>query len=144
LARIPEEHIERLKQEVSLQRLVEARGIELCYCPRTERARTGLPMKVVCVTMFVAACYLLYFGSGMLLVAPGYPGERYLASARILYGVMPVLASAVLLTTTGWLWSRSGASISVKRAITNAFSLAVAAIILFWIGLLIAAGIRQG
>ena len=29
MARIPEEEIERLKREVSLQRLVEARGIEL-------------------------------------------------------------------------------------------------------------------
>lgn len=29
MARIPDEEIERLKQEVSLQRLVEAQGIEL-------------------------------------------------------------------------------------------------------------------
>ena len=29
MARIPDEEIERLKREVSLQRLVEARGIEL-------------------------------------------------------------------------------------------------------------------
>ena len=29
MARIPDEEIERLKQEVSLQRLVEARGVEL-------------------------------------------------------------------------------------------------------------------
>jgi ABC-type transport system involved in cytochrome bd biosynthesis fused ATPase/permease subunit len=89
-----------------------------------------MPRKVVCVALFVAACCLLYFGWGMLLVVPGYPGERYLASARILYGVISVLASAALLTTTGWLWRRSGASVSV--------------IILFWIGLLIVAGIRQG
>ena len=29
LARIPESEIERLKQEISLQRLVEAQGVEL-------------------------------------------------------------------------------------------------------------------
>jgi len=101
-------------------------------------------MKLVCIPLFIAACVLLYLGSGMLLVMPGYPGESYLVRERILYGVLPTLLSAALLVTVGWLWVRAGGSVSLGKAIGRSFSLAVAAILLFWIGLIIMADLRQG
>ena len=79
----------------------------------------------------------------MLLVMPGYPGESYFAVERILYGILPSLLSAALLATVGWLWVRSGSSVTLKKAIGRSFSFAVAAVLLFWIGLIIMADLRQ-
>lgn len=70
-------------------------------------------MKLACATLFVGACTLLYYGSAMLLLVPGDPGENYLKSAfswRFVPGVVPILASAVLLIAVGWLWDRSKGS----------------------------------
>ena len=103
-------------------------------------------MKLACVPLFIGACALFYFGSGMLLVVPGDPGENYLKSVftwRFLYGVVPTVSSAVLLVVTGWLWSRSEGSANPTFFIGRAFACAIGAIVLFWLCLLIIAGMRQ-
>jgi hypothetical protein len=101
-------------------------------------------MKIISGILFTGACVALYYGSGMLLVVPGYPGESYLVAKRMGYGILPILLSAALLTSAGWLWGRSSGTVSIRKAIANSFSWAVGAVILFWIGLLIVASIRQG
>ncbi|HEV8415296.1 MAG TPA: hypothetical protein VGQ49_17020 [Bryobacteraceae bacterium] len=104
-------------------------------------------MKLVCVPLFVGACALLYYGSGMLLLVPGDLGESYLKSlfgGRFLYGVTPTLASAVLLVIVGWLWDRSNGSPDPLKTIGRSFAFAGGAIALFWIGLIIVADIRGG
>lgn len=80
----------------------------------------------------------------MLLVVPGYPGESYFAAKRMLYGILPTLLSVALLFTVGWLWTRSGSSVGLGKSIVNSFSRAVGSLVLFWIGLMIIGGIRQG
>jgi len=102
-------------------------------------------MKLACIPLFVLSCALLYYGSGMLLLVPGNIGESYLRSlfaGRFLYGVVPTLASAVLLVIVGWLWDRSKGSADPVTAIGRTFAWAGGAVVLFWIGLMIVAGIR--
>lgn len=98
-------------------------------------------VKLWSVPLFIAACVLLYFGSTMLLLVPSYRGESYFAG-RIEYGVLPTLGSIVLLITVGWLWARA-TSMSLGKSIGWAFAGAIAAIALFWIGLIIVAGVEQ-
>lgn len=104
----------------------------------------GMPLKIISGLLFIGACVALYYGTGMLLVVPGFPGESYFALKRMLYGVLPTLLSAALLLASGWLWTRSGSGINLRKAVANSFSLAVGAVVLFWIGLLVIASIRQG
>jgi hypothetical protein len=102
-------------------------------------------IKLACVPLFVGPCALLYYGSGMLLLVPGDVGESYLRSlfaGRLLYGVLPTLASAVLLVIVGWLWDRSKGSADPVIAIGRTFAWAGGAVAVFWIGLMIVAGIR--
>ncbi|MBZ5580369.1 MAG: hypothetical protein LAP40_27765 [Acidobacteriia bacterium] len=101
-------------------------------------------MKIISGILFSGACFLLYYGGTMLLLVPGYPGESYFAAKRMLYGALPTLLSAGFLVSAGWLWTRSGSTISLKKAIANSFSWAVGAVTLFWLVLVIIAGIRQG
>lgn len=103
-------------------------------------------MKLACVLLFFGACALLYYGSGMLLLVPGDPGESYLKSlfaGRFLYGVLPTLASAILLVIVGWLLDRSKGSADPVTAIGRTFACAGGAIALFWMGLIIVADIRD-
>jgi hypothetical protein len=102
-----------------------------------------MPIRLVCVPLFIGACVLLYFGSGMLLVVPSIPGH-YFDLKLLLYGVLPIVLSATLLATVGWLWTRSGGSLNLGKAIGRSFSFAIAAVLLFWIGLIIIADLRQG
>ena len=101
-------------------------------------------MKIVSGILFAGACVALYYGSGMLLVVPGYPGESHFAAKRMLYGILPTLLSAGLLASAGWFWARSGSAVTLTKAIANSFSWAIAAVALFWIALMIIGGIRQG
>ena len=89
---------------------------------------------------------LLYFGITMLLFVPGYPGESYLKSlfaGRFLYGVLPGTLGVALLVTVGWLWDRSNDSRNLGKAIGRSFSFALAAILLFGIGLIIVADLKH-
>jgi hypothetical protein len=65
-------------------------------------------------------------------------------TGRFVYGVRPALASVALLIAVGWLWDRSSGSLDVGRAIGRTFLFAAAAIVLFWVGLIIVADIRNG
>ncbi len=83
----------------------------------------------------------------MLLLVPGDPGESYwksLFSGRFVYGVLPLIASAILLALVGWLWARFSATLTVRRALGWTFSLAASAIVLFWAVLIILVDIRNG
>jgi hypothetical protein len=102
--------------------------------------------KATCVLLFVGACSLFLYGSATLLLVPGDIGESYLRSVltwRFLPGVVPTLASAVLLVIVGWLWDRSTGSTDPVKAIANSFAFAGGAIALFWIGLTIVADVRD-
>ena len=101
-------------------------------------------MKLFCAPLFAGAWVALYYGTFMLLLAPGNPGESYFAAKRMLYGIPSTLSSIALLLATAWLWTRSGSAISLRKAIANSFSWAVGTLILFWIVVLIIASVRQG
>ena len=100
--------------------------------------------KLLSVLLFAIACVLLYFGTGMLLVVPGYPGESYFVTKRILYSVLPTAFGGALLIAVGWLWGRARGTENYWKYVKRSFLCATAAISLFWIGLLIVAGFRQG
>jgi hypothetical protein len=100
--------------------------------------------KVICLLLFIGACVLLHYGSGMLFLVPSDPGESYIKSlfaGRFLFGVVPTLSSAVLLVVVGRLWDRSNGSVNHKETIATTFSLAVAATVFGWIGVMIVGGI---
>lgn len=104
-------------------------------------------IKLLCIPLFIGACALLYYGGVMLLLVPGNPGESYLKSlyqGRFLYGVLPTLSGGVLLATVGWLWNRSNGSADFKMSVIRTLSYAVAAVFLFWLGLMVVANIRHG
>lgn len=100
-------------------------------------------MKLVCASVLVIASVLLYYGTTMLFFVPAQPGH-YFDLNLVIYGMLPTLTSAALLVAVGWLWVRSGSSLTLKKAIGRSFSLAIAGILIFWIGLIIMADLRQG
>ena len=102
-----------------------------------------MPMKIISGLLFIPACVSLYFGTFWLFVMPRF-GEGYFTFERMLSGVGLTLLSAVLLVTVGWLWTRSRSAVSLGKAVANSFSWAGGAGMLFWLALLIMAGIRQG
>lgn len=102
-----------------------------------------MSMRLACVPLFLIASALLYYGTTMLFLVPASPGH-YFDQNLLLYGILPTLLSVALLVTVGWLWVRTGGSVFLGKAIGRSFSLAVAAIVHFWIGLIIMADLRQG
>lgn len=103
-----------------------------------------MSMKILSLLLFVIACIALYAGAIMLLFVPGYPGESYFAPKRMLYGIPPTVLSIVLLVAVGWVWTRSGSTIRLSRAIKNSFLCAIGTLTLFGIVAMIIGGIRQG
>jgi uncharacterized membrane protein YidH (DUF202 family) len=75
----------------------------------------------------------------MLLLVPGYPGENYFAAKRILFGVLPTMASVAILVLAAWLWSRSREAVNLGKSIVALFLSAIGAIVLFWIVVIIRA-----
>ncbi len=102
-----------------------------------------MQMKFTSAFLFVTACVLLYFGIGMLFVVPGYPGEAYFVTKRVLYGSLPSICGGALLVGAGWLWGRSTNSGDSWKYVKRSFQCALAAVSLFWIGLIVLAGFRQ-
>jgi len=103
-----------------------------------------MKIKLPCLLLFIAACVLLHYGTGTLFLVPGDPGESYIKSlfaGRFLFGVVPTLASAVLLVIVGWLWDRSNGSTNLRGTIATTLSLSVAATLVGWIGVMIVGGI---
>jgi hypothetical protein len=89
-----------------------------------------MKLKILCAALFLAACFLLYIGAGMLLLIPGDLREGYFAAWRIRYGVLPLAASGLLLVTVGLLWSRSQQGATRVRATCGAFVLAAGLVVL--------------
>ncbi len=100
--------------------------------------------RLASILLFAAACVLLYFGTGMLLFVPGYPGEAYFVTKRVLYGLLPSICTLALLVAVGWLWGHSSNSENYWNYVKRSFLCAMAAVSLFWLGLMIIAGFRQG
>ena len=78
----------------------------------------------------------------MLLLVPGDPGEPYLDWPRVKYGIGPTVLSILLVCLAGWLWHRSGGRSGLSLYVLRAFQVAVAAIVLLWVGLIIVARLR--
>jgi hypothetical protein len=106
----------------------------------------SVKLKLACVPLFLGGCFLLCWGAVTLFMIPGDVGESYLKSVltwRFLPGVLPAVSGMGLLTLVAWIWDRSSGSVNLRKTIESAFALAVAAIFLFWIGLMIVLQIRQ-
>jgi len=43
--------------------------------------------KILGVVAGLLGCFGLYYGTGMMLVVPGFPGEHYLSWGRVVYGL---------------------------------------------------------
>jgi hypothetical protein len=103
--------------------------------------------KLVSIPLFASGCFLFYYGTGMLFLVPGDPGENYFKSlfnGRFLYGVVPFLTSMGAFVAVGWLWSRPGDSAHLRKSIKRTLVAGFGAIALFWICLIIMADLRQG
>jgi len=104
--------------------------------------KNTLGIKVLTVGLVAIACPLLYYGSAMLLFVPGYTGESYFASGRMIYGAFPTLVSVALLVLAGWLWSRAVGVEEWSQFVARAFSWAFGAVAAFWIGLILISWFR--
>jgi hypothetical protein len=87
-------------------------------------------------------CFCLYYGTGMMLVVPGYPGEHYLSWGRVVYGIAPTVLSLGLLTLAGWFWSRAGGPATLGTYVQRAFLGAVGLVMLFWVALIMIAHLQ--
>jgi hypothetical protein len=99
-------------------------------------------MKILGVIIGLLGCLGLYFGTGMMLVVPGYPGERYLSWGIVAYGIAPTVLSLGLLILAGWFWSRAGGPATLGTYVRRAFVGAAGAVVLFWIGLIVIAHLQ--
>lgn len=63
-------------------------------------------MRAAIVVLFLAGCFLLYYGGTMLLLVPGAPGESYLNWDRVRYGGIPFVISLGALVIAGRMWGR--------------------------------------
>lgn len=102
-----------------------------------------MPLKITAGILFAAACLALYFGAGWLFVMPRFPGESYFTLERMVYGIGSMLLTVALLVSVGWTWTRSGSGPTLRKAISNSFRWAMAAVALFWLVLMVIGGIRQ-
>src|SRR4051794_30602351 len=84
-----------------------------------------ITLRIFSTASEVLACFCLYFGTGMLFIVPGGPGEPYLDWPMIKYGIAPTLLSIVLICLAGWLWSRSGGNASLGTYVKRAFQSAL-------------------
>ena len=98
-------------------------------------------MKVLSIIAAIPACFLLYFGTGMLLVVPGYPGEGYFAKGRIVYGFVPVALSVALLLLSAWLWSYATRT-NFEKCVGWVFGGSIGLIVLFWVVLIVIANLQ--
>lgn len=64
-------------------------------------------MRAAIVVLFLAGCFLLYYGGTMLLLVPGAPGEAYLNWDRVQYGGIPLVIGVGALVIAGRLWGRA-------------------------------------
>lgn len=103
---------------------------------KIELSRRMKVSRLLAIVLFAPATFLLYYGSTMLLLVPGYRGEPYLAKERTIYGLYPTLFSLCLLAGVGFFWSRSSKSTWIAASIW-AVMCSAGAIILFWLGLVI-------
>lgn len=99
-------------------------------------------MKIICALLFVGACVLLSIGGGTLLLVPPYHG-RYLTLDRVEYGVLPTLGALGVLIVAGWLWTRSGSSLSLRSSVGRSISWAIGAAVLFYFAMAFIAGTHQ-
>jgi hypothetical protein len=104
--------------------------------------QTSTSMKILAVVAGLLGCFCLYFGTAMMLLVPGYPGERYLNWATIAYGVAPTVLSLGLLTLAGWFWSRAGGPATLGTYVQRAFLWAAGLVVLFWVGLIVIAHLQ--
>jgi hypothetical protein len=103
---------------------------------------TKTVLRIACIPLFVVGCWLLYYGTTMLFLVPGNPYESYWKSmfeGRFVYGVVPALASAILLAAVGWIWDRTSGSANLLMAVGRSFLLAWGAILLFWVAIIVIA-----
>lgn len=92
------------------------------------------------ILLFAAACVLLYFGSGILLLVPGVPGGPYWVRERVQYGLLPTGSGVGLLGLAAWMSIRP--SPTAGRVLTRTcalFGLAAACIVAFWVLLILTA-----
>ena len=87
----------------------------------------------------VAGLLGLYFGTGMLFLVPGYPGESFFTLGRIGYGLLPSILGLSFLVFAGWLWAQSKEANLVSTYLKRAVVGAVAIVGLFWLVLILVA-----
>ena len=69
----------------------------------TSKNYTTATMRIARFAILGAACVLLYYGLGMLLLVPGDPGGPYWLKERVVYGLLPVFAGALVFALSTWL-----------------------------------------
>jgi hypothetical protein len=96
-------------------------------------------LKVLSVISGFAATVCLYFGSGMLLLAPRGPHEEFFDWRMFVFGILPTILGIMLIALSGWLWGQGAAWGTYAR---RAFNAVVTGVVLFWIALIIIAHLR--
>ena len=102
--------------------------------------------KLAAALVFAVAIGSFFFGSGMLFLVPGDPGESYLKSLitwRFLPGIVPTAISAVLFAATAALWNSHPIRQRRLRRFRIVVGLGTGAVALFWICAAVIAGARH-
>src|ERR1043166_4205902 len=94
------------------------------------------------IVLFAIGCWLLSYGSAMVLFVPGARG-RYFDANLVMYGFVPLVLSASLFAVVGVLSARWKQSGSVARSIATTLSFGVCTVVLFCVAMGLIGSLRK-
>lgn len=94
------------------------------------------------IVLFVIGCWLLSYGSAMLLFVPAERGH-YFSANLIKYGIVPLVLSISLFMFVGVLSARWKQSGRVGRSVANTVSLGISAVVFFYIAMGVVGSLRK-
>lgn len=85
------------------------------------------------IALFLIGCWLLTYGSAMVLFVPGAPGH-YFDANLLVYGILPLILSISLFVVVGVLSARWGSG-SLGKSVATAISFGISAVVLFYVAM---------
>jgi hypothetical protein len=94
------------------------------------------------IVLFVIGCWLLSYGSAMVLFVPGARGH-YFDANLVKYGIVPLVLSVSLFAVVGVLSARWKQSGHIGRSIATTVSFGISAVVLFYIAMGVVGNLRK-
>ena len=100
-------------------------------------------MKLVLhIVLFVTGCWLLSYGSAMVLFVPSARGHYFDVNLAV-YGIVPLVLSVCLFAVVGVLSARWKESVRVSRSIATTVLFGVSVVVLFYIAMGLVGSLRK-